>query len=119
MGIKGSFTFISIPWQSKSVWHKRYSDYNSAAIMLDRTREKKKKVCGQYGSHGCILCYEVGSKQLTATHSLYLVIIIEGYSNVTRPNTGRSNGGDLGPPIAVGLKWRVARSALCVTQLPV
>ena len=43
MGIKGSFTFISFPWQSKSVWHKRYSDYNSTAIMLDRTREKKKK----------------------------------------------------------------------------
>ena len=41
MGIKGSFTFISFPWQSKSVWHKRYSDYNSAAIMLDRTRGKK------------------------------------------------------------------------------
>ena len=43
MGIKGSFAFISFPWQSKSVWHKRYSDCNSAAIMLDRTREKKKK----------------------------------------------------------------------------
>ena len=42
MGIKGSFTFISFPWQSKSVWHKSYSDYNSAAIMLDRTRVKKK-----------------------------------------------------------------------------
>jgi len=41
MGIKGSFRFISFPWQSKSVWHKRYSDYNSAAMMLDRTREKK------------------------------------------------------------------------------
>ena len=41
MGIKGSFTFISFPWQSKSAWHKRYSDYNSAAIMLDRTRGKK------------------------------------------------------------------------------
>ena len=43
MGIKGSFTFISFPWQSKSVWHKRYSDCNSAAIMLDRTRGEKKK----------------------------------------------------------------------------
>ena len=43
MGIKGSFTFISFPWQSKCVRHKRYSDYNSAAMMLDRTREKKKK----------------------------------------------------------------------------
>jgi len=43
MGIKGSFIFISFPWQSKSVRHKRYSDYNSAAIMLDRTRGKKKK----------------------------------------------------------------------------
>ena len=43
MGIKGSFTFISFPCQSKSVWHKRYSDHNSAAIMLDRTRGKKKQ----------------------------------------------------------------------------
>ena len=34
----------SFPWQSKCVRHKRYSDYNSAAIMLDRTREKKKDV---------------------------------------------------------------------------
>ena len=33
----------SFPWQSKSVWHIRYSDFNSAAIMLDRTRKKKKK----------------------------------------------------------------------------
>ena len=46
MGIKGSFTFISFPWQSKSVRHKRYSDYNSAAMMLDRTREKKKEKPG-------------------------------------------------------------------------
>ena len=38
MGNKGSFTFISFPWQSKYVQHKRYSDYNSAAMMLDRTR---------------------------------------------------------------------------------
>ena len=43
MGIKGSFTFISFPWQSKSVRYKRYSDYNYAAMMLDRTREQKKK----------------------------------------------------------------------------
>ena len=43
MGIKGSFTFISFPWQSKSVRHKRYSDYNPAAMMLDRTRGEKKK----------------------------------------------------------------------------
>ena len=48
MGIKGSFTF---PWQSKSVWHKRYSDYNSDAIMLDRTREKEKKKEKQSLSH--------------------------------------------------------------------
>jgi len=49
MGIKGSFTFVSFPWQSKSVRHKRYSDYNSAAMMLDRTRGKKKKKRKQIG----------------------------------------------------------------------
>ena len=33
--------------QSKSVWHKRYSDYNSAAMMLDRTRGEKKTEFGK------------------------------------------------------------------------
>ena len=48
MGIKGSFTFIKLPLAKQIC--RRYSDYNSAAIMLDRTREKKKKEIVEMGT---------------------------------------------------------------------